>query len=214
MRVYHYLETKWALDDMRRRRLKLSKIDDMNDPYEFECVRSNHAPSQWVLDNTKRASVEQYAVLCFSRSWNNILMWSHYADRHKGICLGFEVPDDKARKVEYVGNIRLTGDLSEVSDTEKTGIIEQLYWTKYGGWCYEEEIRVHSSREELDKETGQYFVSFSDQLVLKEVIAGARFPMSKKPIEDVLRGYAQDVEINKAGRSTTRFEIILGGHSF
>lgn len=47
MRVYHYLEAKWALDNIRRRQLKLSKIDDMNDPYEWRCVRSRDERSQW-----------------------------------------------------------------------------------------------------------------------------------------------------------------------
>jgi hypothetical protein len=32
MRLYHYFEIKWALDDIRRHRLKSSKIDEMNDP--------------------------------------------------------------------------------------------------------------------------------------------------------------------------------------
>ncbi len=29
-------------------------------------------------------------VCCFSQEKNNILMWSHYANRHKGICLCFK----------------------------------------------------------------------------------------------------------------------------
>jgi hypothetical protein len=99
MRLYHYLEAKWALDDIRRRRLKLSKIDDMNDPFEWKCVRSDHGRSQWALEHTRLESFESYGVSCFSESWNSILMWSHYADRHKGICLGFDVPEERTHRL-------------------------------------------------------------------------------------------------------------------
>src|SRR6516165_6791682 len=102
MRIYHYLEAKWALDDIRRHRLKVSKIDDMNDPYEWRCVRSDVEESQLALERKERRIVELHSALCFSKSWNNILMWSHYADKHRGICLGFDVANDKTSCVEYL----------------------------------------------------------------------------------------------------------------
>ncbi len=99
MLLYHYLGAKWALDDIRRRRLKTSQIDDMNDPYEFKTVYSDHGASQSALETTEKVAIGKYGVLCFSRCWNNILMWSHYGDRHKGICRGFDVPDELKRDV-------------------------------------------------------------------------------------------------------------------
>ena len=214
MRVYHYLEANWALDDIRRRRLKLSKIDDMNDPYEWKCVCSDDGPSQLALEKTEREAVEIHGVSCFSRSWNNILMWSHYGERHKGICLGFDVPDELTREVTYVGNLLIVGNLSDSSTEERKKIIDRLCGAKYIGWCYEEEVRVHASRVEVDVETGKFFVKFSENLKLREVIAGARFPLSKRPIEDALEGYSEDVKIVKAGRSTARFEIIMDENGF
>jgi len=102
MRLYHYLDARWGLDDIRRRRLKISKIDDMNDPYEWKCAHSDDPESQAAIERTELQSLEKYGVLCFSRSWNNVLMWSHYADRHKGICLGFDVLDERTRRVRYI----------------------------------------------------------------------------------------------------------------
>lgn len=214
MRVYHYLEVKWALEDIRRRRLKLSKTDDMNDPYEWRCVRSTHGPSQSVLEKTERDIAEVHGALCFSRSWNNILMWSHYGDRHKGICLGFDVPKKWTNEVRYVGNVQLVGNLRAISRKRKVRLVNRLNWAKYEGWCYEQEVRVKGSRAEVDEETRQYFVNFSERLKLKEVIAGARFPWSKKPIEDALEGYSEDVKIVKARPSSTRFEIIVDERGF
>ncbi len=33
-----------------------------------------------------------FGVCCFSRTVCNALMWSHYADGHKGVCLYYEIP--------------------------------------------------------------------------------------------------------------------------
>jgi hypothetical protein len=46
------------------------------------------------------------------------------------------------------------------------------------------------------------------------VIAGARFPLSKRPIEAALQGYPEEVEIVKAKKSLTRFEIIVDENGF
>ena len=65
-----------------------------------------------------------------------------------------------------------------------------------------------------DEETGKYFVSFSEQLKLKEVIAGVRFPFSRGPIEDAIKGYSEHVKIIKAGQGVERFEIIVDDDGF
>ena len=38
-------------------------------------------------------SCENCLVTCFSKDGENQLMWSHYADQHKGICLCYEFPN-------------------------------------------------------------------------------------------------------------------------
>lgn len=39
-------------------------------------------------------------ICCFSETCKSILMWSHYADRHKGICLRFRSAKDLLKKEE------------------------------------------------------------------------------------------------------------------
>src|SRR5437879_3144630 len=134
MRLYHYLEAKWALDDIRRRRIKFSNIDDTNDPYEWNTVYSEHEASQLALDRTRTVHVTNNGVLCLSRSWNHILMWSHYGDKHKGICLGFDVLDELTTEVTYVSDVEEVGNLAEISIDKKERIIERLLRAKYRGW--------------------------------------------------------------------------------
>ena len=42
-RVYHLLAKEWALDDLDRRRLKIARFDDLNDPFELLAVEP-HVP--------------------------------------------------------------------------------------------------------------------------------------------------------------------------
>lgn len=209
MRVYHYLNVRWALDNVRQHRLKLCKIDDTNDPYEAECVRSLHQPTQAVLGSLKTTLGVTYGMLCFSRTSNNILMWSHYADNHKGICLGFDVPDEFARDVRYVSSIQEVESLFDSTEQDQEEVIGQLSYVKYIGWAYEEEVRVHGLRKV--EEGGKYFTDFGDQLKLKEVITGARFSdlQSKALIEEALQGYSEQVNCIEARRSAERFEIVV-----
>jgi hypothetical protein len=181
MRLYHYLETRCALDDIRRRRLKLSTIEDMNDPYEGFSVCSDHEVTQAALEKTQWEFVNKYIALCFSLSPNNILMWSNYGEKHKGICLGFEVFDELTRPVEYIHDVQTVGNMiverrEDFSVEEGTKIVDLQCGAKYDGWCYKQEVRIHLGRNEKDEETGQCFREFSEHLVLKEVIAGVRFP--------------------------------------
>ena len=71
----------------------------------------------------------------------NILMWSHYGDRHKGICLGFDVADELTRPVEYVADVLVLGNLmvqkrSEFSEDQGITILDRMFGFKYDGWSY------------------------------------------------------------------------------
>ena len=39
--------------------------------------------------------LENCIIVCFSKKENNALMWSHYADQYRGICLCYEFPDNE-----------------------------------------------------------------------------------------------------------------------
>jgi hypothetical protein len=90
---------------------------------------------------------KQYGVLCFCKGWRNPLLWSHYADKHRGMCLGFDVEDNTVQPVYYVEDrpyipYPFSGELKPISD--------QLLSTKYIDWQYEEELRSWISLKERD----------------------------------------------------------------
>ncbi|MEA3226776.1 MAG: DUF2971 domain-containing protein [Planctomycetota bacterium] len=92
---------------------------------------------------------ENAGVLSLSEKWSNILMWSHYADSHRGICIGFDFT-----KLLFVFNGTPFPALAvkypelndyplwEYLDDDHGAIFNKQYLTKALDWEYEREWRV------------------------------------------------------------------------
>ena len=103
MRLYHFLRADHALGDLRRKgRLKIAEIDNLNDPFELFCSSQRDHRIRTALRGWKREITKAYGLLCFCAQWHNPLLWSHYADRHRGICLGFDVRDNLPKEIRYL----------------------------------------------------------------------------------------------------------------
>ena len=111
MRLYHFINAQYGLEDLRKQRLKIALIMELNDPFEFLGVDLSNSEFRQIMEGLKAYLSEIYGILCFSKSWDNPVQWSHYADGHKGLCLGFDIPDDLGllTKVKYAGK-RLSVD--------------------------------------------------------------------------------------------------------
>ena len=88
-------------------------------------------------------------------------MWAHYSDKHRGICLGFDVDNSLTKGILY----KPTRVPWRTPDLE---FMQQLLFTKFAGSEYEDEVRVYAKRDEQDK--GLYFADFNEHLKLREVI--------------------------------------------
>lgn len=178
MRVYHYLPAEWAIDDIKKRRLKISKFNDLNDPFEFLNGEMSNRDYQQALDETMKEMCQDTGVVCFSKNNTDPLLWGHYADKHKGICLGFDISD--ADEVDYISNKKslcaeFEKELNSIiwNSKEQQRILRKFFLSKYKGWQYEDEVRVIAQLEEKDKD-GNFFINFSRDLVLKQVLIGVR----------------------------------------
>lgn len=208
MRVYHLLSEKYAKENLEKQRLKVSRFADLNDPFELLSVELEKNVrrkfKQW-----KKGFNEKYGVLCFSRSWKNPVLWSHYADKHKGICLGFDVPDNLLKEVKYELR-RLSIKIGK--DGEKgiidEDIIENLLCTKFRQWNYENEERIIVPLSKAYQENDLYFVCFDDNLKLKEVVVGAQCNTKKAELEKLILANLKDVEFIKARLAFKTFRVV------
>ena len=56
----------------------------------LEIIHSNNKETRKKFKDNKQKASKNLLVLSLSQLKDNILMWSHYADYHKGFCIGFK----------------------------------------------------------------------------------------------------------------------------
>ncbi|WP_300074209.1 DUF2971 domain-containing protein [uncultured Ruegeria sp.] len=175
MRVYKFYPAKWGREALMKRRLKVSPIDELNDPFEYLALDlGDRDVRAWAVEFRKIVSQEN-GVISFSGSWKQPLMWAHYADSHNGIALGFDVPDNLLFKIDYVANrIKPEVDVDH-SRSSMEHLVHKLLRTKHEEWSYEDEYRLVRPLKNCDPEGKNFFTAFNDKTRLKEVILGARY---------------------------------------
>lgn len=198
MRLYHFLSADNALDDLRRARIKLSEIENLNDPFELWCSQQAEAVQRTALRRWKGQMSQSFGLLCFCASWRSPLLWSHYADRHRGMALGFELREDVAAQVAYIAErTELRLPLSEPE-------MRRILFTKYVGWSYEEEWRSWFRLDERDELTKLYFKKFGNDLTLKEVILGPLCAVTGADIRAAVAALAETPRLVKRGSHSIR----------
>ena len=115
MRVYHFIPAEFALQNMQKRRMKIAQINDLNDPFELIAANNSDRDHRKILSGWRKTVEKKWGVLCFSKTWRNPVLWSHYADKHKGMCLGFEVAEEHLMHVKYTKK-RLSINLEALHD--------------------------------------------------------------------------------------------------
>ncbi len=176
-RVYHLTSAKHALSNLENRRLKIAEYGDMNDPFECLSAELSDKRLRRAFEALRRHFETRHGVLCFSRSYRNPVLWSHYADKHKGVCLGFDVNQELLTPISYDAQCLPTAmeSLLKGRDADRLAIVHRIMATKYEDWRYEDEVRAFCKIEDRDPATSLCFFTFTSDIQLKEVLLGQRF---------------------------------------
>ena len=122
----------------------------------------------------------EYGVLSLSGKNDNILMWSHYADYHKGFCIEFKRspgnPLGSTQPVQYVKEYPCFNYFNDLPGD----IAKKIILTKADDWSYEEEWRG------IQKANTQ--VRYTDDMITG-IIFGLQMPdHHKREIYQVFKG--------------------------
>jgi len=161
--------------------LRCTPRSALNDPFEMlpskdyliHHARKKHM-SQSVIDNLlinpakpdfEFGDLKTIGIVSFSASRDNLLMWSHYADEHRGMVLELDATHsffaDNIRQHRYLRPVRyrqqrITEKPPEKSDYES---LLDLFFVKSRDWTYEQEHRLTCELcccdDVLDKTTGE-----------------------------------------------------------
>lgn len=146
-----------------------------------------------ILNNKKaranffKEQKKDYRVSCFSKTYDEVLMWSHYASKHTGVCIGFEFPTEPLPK-DFIVFPVLYKDNVQPFDVYANPYRIILHWitTKSHHWKYEEEVRAvikSNSKKLLHDGTNYYYEIEKDWI--KEIVFGCK--VSDKAVEKTIR---------------------------
>ena len=226
--------------------LRLSRFGDFNDP--FEMVLGNYLASigqeeyNAIIEMASHLSdpdsfynfaidaqcgVRAWAgIMCFTSKKDNLLMWSHYASNHEGICIEFDGSSDffngkytdaceffgsrQKDHYENIGQLRKVDYKNERPSYMDPGEIEyntESWFVKSLEWSYEEELRLILP---IDLAKG---IENSDMLfypvepkIIKSIILGCRMSIdNKKEIFAKCKEYG--IKVYEAFIHSHKFEL-------
>lgn len=135
---------------------------------------------EWRVSMTR----EGFRIFCLSEKKDDILMWSHYANGHRGICLEFQVTKDPIfRGLQPVKYTKQYPNINRWTSTDEQRMEGQVL-TKSHQWSYEKEWRIIK----LVKTKTEHKYDFPENL-LTGVIFGCQVDKAKK--EEVI-GWAMN----------------------
>ena len=202
-RVYHFIKMDHGLGAIRNGHLKISTLLGLNDPFELLAHNVQDKSVRGFLHLAKKQFASEFGIICFSKESTSPVQWAHYADRHKGLCLGFDVPECLLNNVVYVDQRFDKFSFPDIEDEEDWA--RKVLGTKFTQWSYEQEVRIFAELKDLQGQ--HYFRRFDDQMVLREVQVGFNSPITRAEISELLINH-MDVDFFKVRPSFGKFEMI------
>jgi len=148
--------------------------------------------------------ISTVGIYCLSEKNDDILMWSHYSDSHRGLCLQFDASTEgtifwEAFKVIYQEEYPVVN----IMDMGKAEEFRKALLTKSAHWEYEQERRVLK----MKNEGGPGHYPFAPGL-LKGVILGALMTTEDRgTLLHWIETYPTEVSIHQAVLNGSRYQL-------
>jgi hypothetical protein len=162
-RLYRYRKIESSehlereLKAIRENHLWCTRFDKLNDPMEgvFDLTpTAARAPDGPLVSPEVRSVMQQMGVCCFSDTYENDVMWVHYAGEYRGICVKYSthdlrdgLPNAYAVRVQYDIQIPILR-ADETPDRQEAAM--KALSSKKSDWYYEREWRLLTKAEAID----------------------------------------------------------------
>ncbi|MBP6290038.1 MAG: DUF2971 domain-containing protein [Spirochaetes bacterium] len=178
---YQFLASLNAITNLERRMLKVSRILNLNDLFELRPYLRVNRTKRSKLEEIRKKAATIYGMVCFSNNWHEPLLWGHYAERNKGIALGFEIISSKYRIQQVTYPTERDDPFGEnIDNISVDEYICALGYKKYKNWSYENEYRFFIKLNECVNIEGNYFIKYGNDLKLTKVLIGPEHPYKNK----------------------------------
>ena len=139
-------EIKIHLTTLFQRLISMGKDPKLTRVY-FDQILSNRGELQDLNDNSNFAVTNlKIGIFSSSKEWDNLLMWSHYGDHHKGIVVGLN-----EEKIINNNKFLICGDVNYPIDNIPPTLLPSMstiesmnkrFFYKAKDWSYEREFRL------------------------------------------------------------------------
>jgi len=174
--LYRYIPfSANALDNLITESVYLVSADQMNDV--FEGAVFDAGCSKEITTSRNRKMQSEVYLKCFSLTNDNILMWSHYADANKGMCIGYDFNQADSRVKKHLFPVQYSDTRFQSNDLQALKAHPFFYLRKSSEWGYEQECRLIYQKKDLPK--GNQLLPLN---CISEIQFGLRMPESLKKV--------------------------------
>lgn len=163
--------------------------------------REDPGTKQKILNDMQEA-VNKIGVFCLSEIRDDILMWSHYADGHRGFCLQFHIKPtlypfgELLLKVEYAVSYPIIDIIGCCEDQAR-----KILLTKADFWKYEKEWRI------LDPDNGPGIRVFPAEMLTGVIFGCTMSHEDRQLIREWAKGREIPLKFYQAIKKETGFGL-------
>ena len=148
-----------------------------------------------------------FGVTCFAKISNDLLMWAHYADSHKGMVIGF----DEAAFGKHLRPVTYSPtrpEYHELWPSDRSERYMEIMSVKSDHWAYEQEVRLIIAWAACEKD-GEHFYRIEPNDV-QDVILGCRTtPALESDARTVLARDYPHVRLRQMRQHGDRYELVV-----
>jgi hypothetical protein len=172
-----------------------------------------------IISNVLNEASNQIGLVCFSEEENNILLWSHYTDGHKGMLIEFESSHEYFTKHSKFQNVtyseqRVPFDPTWPEDSLNFKQINQkIIYTKNSHWSYEKEWRSKfpltldwCQQKTVDQKI-LYFTHIPPNLIRRIVLGYRCSPEIERQVREAREQKNLKFSLEKAFLHPTEFKV-------
>lgn len=179
-----------------------SSIQEKSFSFEEFCETINEG-----FFETKRVMHLNCKISCFSEVWDSILMWSYYANCHRGVCIEFDLSrlNEKSELdrniINNISRVHYTPVRADLLYSNNENTTFNFLTTKADVWSHEHEWR-------LICDTNEDYLPFD---CISKIIIGANFDVNAAKYQELFKAVNtyEDLTIHKCMLSSEKYQIEL-----
>lgn len=204
-------ETRFIISAFKMKNMKTEKevLEELTGIYTHEYLDKMRSR----FNETTREALSDISIFCITEEYDNLLMWAHYAENHKGGVIKLlpvkeiDSPLLVAKKVTYSLSVPFFSFFDVIQNTIefRRKIIDAVTLTKGQDWAYEKEWRIVYKLR--DSENKYEIIPFAEQEI-GAVYLGCRIAEAdKKEVLSLINGKYPWASVYQAEPKRSEFSL-------